>query len=135
MVDTGTTVNLFKKTVWCQLEGKQNTLAQWGGHKLVGVEGSPLSVCGVSTLHLAIAGTTFVSDFVIVDVLGVDCIIGSDFVMTYRGVVDLSKNTLQFRNVMVPLEKMPGKTLDVTNGCGRELQVALVETYLLPSSK
>ena len=45
MVDTGVTVSLFKKTVWCQLEWKLNTLAQWGGHKLVGVEDSPLSVC------------------------------------------------------------------------------------------
>ena len=95
--------------VWKMLEGKLNALAQWGGHKLVGINGSPLSEYGVSILHLVIADTTFVSIFVLVDVLGVDCIIGSDFLMKYRSVIDLSKNTLQFRNVMVPLEKMPEK--------------------------
>ena len=52
--------------------------------------------------------------------------------MKYRGVIDLSKNTIQFRNVKVPLEKMPGKSLDLTNGCSRELQVALVETLTIP---
>ena len=132
MVDTGATVSLFKKTVWCQLEEKQNILAHWDGHKLVGVEGSPLSVCGVSTLHLNIAGATFVSDFVIVDVLGVDCIIGADFLIKYRGVIDLSKNALQFGNVTVPLEMMPGKSSELANGCSRELKVALVETLTIP---
>ena len=72
------------------------------------------------------------SDFVIVDALGVDCIIGSDFLMKYRSVIDLSKNTLQFRNVTVPLEKMPRKSLDLTNRCSRELQVVLVETLAIP---
>ena len=77
MVDAGATVSLFKKTAWSQLEGVNCSLAPWEGHKLVGVEGSPVSVCGISTLQLDIAGTMFVSDFVVVDMLGVDCIIGS----------------------------------------------------------
>ena len=61
MIDTGATVSLFKKTAWSQLERVNCSLAQWEGHKLVGVEGtcSPVSVCGVSTLQLDIAGTTF----------------------------------------------------------------------------
>ena len=88
----------FKKTVWCQLEGEHGcSLSPWDGHKLVGVEGSPVSVCGVTTLH--IAGTTFVSDFVVVDALGVDCIIGLDFLRKFKGVIDLPKNILQFRNM------------------------------------
>ena len=57
-------MSLFKKTAWSQLERVNCSLAQWEGHKLVGVEGtcSPVSVCGVSTLQLDIAGkflTTF----------------------------------------------------------------------------
>eukprot|EP00731_Ephydatia_muelleri_P018416 Em0011g456a len=39
MIDTGATVSLFKKTVWCQLEGEHScSLSPWDGHKLVGVE-------------------------------------------------------------------------------------------------
>ena len=103
---------------------------------MVGVEGSPVSVCGVSTLQLDIAGTTFVSDFVVVDMLCVDCIVGSDFLKKYGGVIDLSKNTLQFRNVTVPLEEVTRKTSsNHTDRCSREhdeLQVALVETLAIP---
>ena len=66
MVDTGATVSLFKMTAWSQLEEANCSLAPWEGHKLVGVEGNPVSVCGVSTLQLDIAGTTFVSVFVVV---------------------------------------------------------------------
>ena len=136
MVDTGATVSLVKKTAWSQLEGVNCSLAPWEGHKLVGVEGSPVSVCGVSTLQLDIAGTTFVSDFVVVDMLGVDCIVGSDFLKKYGGVIDLSKNTLQFRNVIVPLEEVTRKTSsNHTDRCSHEhdeLQVVLVETLAIP---
>ena len=45
----------------------------------------------------------------------------------------MSRNILQFRNVTAPLEKMPGKSSDLTNGCSRELEVALVETLGIPS--
>ena len=119
--------------MWCQLEGENCcSLALWDGHKLVGVEGSPISVCGVTTLHLDIAGTTFVSDFVVVDVLGVDCIVGLDFLKKFGGVIDLSKNILQFRNVTVPLEKVPEKVSDHTDRCSELQRVALVETLTIP---
>ena len=102
------------------MEGENGcSLSPWDGHKLVGVEGSPVSVCGVITFHLNIAGTTFVSDFV--NVLGVDCIIGLDFLKKFGGVIDLPKNILRFRNVTVPLEKVPGKVSDHTDRCS-ELQ-------------
>ena len=124
---------LFKKTVWCQLEGEHGcSLSPWDGHKLVGVEGSPVSVCGVTTLHLDIAGTIFVSDFVVVDALGVDCIIGLDFLRKFEGVIDLPKNILQFRNVTVPLEKVPGKVSDHTDRRSELQRVALVETLAIP---
>eukprot|EP00731_Ephydatia_muelleri_P038438 Em0760g4a len=133
MIDTGATVSLFKRTVWCQLEGEHGcSLSPWDGHKLVGVEGSPVSVCGVTTLHLDIAGTTFVSDFVVVDALGVDCIIGLDFLRKFEGVIDLPKNILQFRNVTVPLEKVPGKVSDHTDRRSELQRVALVETLAIP---
>ena len=133
MIDTGATVSLFKKTVWCQLKGEHGcSLSPWDGHKLVGVEGSPVSVCGVTTLHLDIASTTFVSDFVVVDALGVDCIIGLDFLRKFEGVIDLPKNILQFRNVTVPLEKVPGKVSDHTDRRSELQRVALVETLAIP---
>ena len=76
------------------------------------------------------------SDFVVVDMLGVDCIVGSDFRKKYGSVIDLSKNTLQFRNVMVPLEEVTRKTSsNHTDRCSHEhdeLQVALVETLAIP---
>ncbi|KAL5464015.1 hypothetical protein EMCRGX_G032972, partial [Ephydatia muelleri] len=89
-------------------------------------------LCGVTTLHLDIAGTTFVSDFVVVDALGVDCIIGLDFLRKFEGVIDLPKNILQFRNVTVPLEKVPGKVSDHTDRRSELQRVALVETLAIP---
>ena len=51
----------IKKAVWSQLkEVNCCSLAPWDGYKLVGVKGSPLSECAISTLQLDIAGTTFV---------------------------------------------------------------------------
>eukprot|EP00731_Ephydatia_muelleri_P003189 Em0001g3189a len=94
MIDTGATVSLFKKTVWCQLEGEHGcSLSPWDGHKLVGVE---------------------------------------DFLRKFEGVIDLPKNILQFRNVTVPLEKVPGKVSDHTDRRSELQRVALVETLAIP---
>eukprot|EP00731_Ephydatia_muelleri_P027657 Em0019g530a len=81
LVDTGAAVSLLNASVW---KGINNTetrivLQQWSGKKLVGVNGTPLSVKGcVHTCVLIGGGTEFEGSFVVSDGLVVDAIVGLD---------------------------------------------------------
>ena len=54
-------------------------LSLWGGKQIVGVVGSPLMVLGVCTLDLRFTDLVIQADFVVVDCLAVESIIGLDF--------------------------------------------------------
>ena len=133
MVDTGAAVSLLSSKVWCALGGeKVLQLSLWGGKQIVGVVGSPLMVLGVWTLDLKFADLVLQADFVAVDYLTVESIIGLDFLESQGCVVDLHKKLLQVGGLSIPLEH--GQ--DTGDSQQIAAEVALVETLsILPFSE
>ena len=67
-----TAVSLVRKDVWDRLGGANAStfgLSPWRGKHLVGVEGSTVPVCGVTTLDLHLEDQAFSVDLVVIDSL------------------------------------------------------------------
>ena len=73
-------------------------LEPWIGQRLVGVEGTPLQVCGTAQVELKLGEETFQSRVVVVDGLTADVILGLDFQEAHSCTVDIGKKTLHFTN-------------------------------------
>ena len=105
MLDTGAVVSLVRKDVWDRLGGASRFgLSHWRGRHLVGVEGSTVPVCGVTTLDFHLADQAFSVDLVVVDSLKVESILGLDFLEKHHGIIDLSKMVLQLEGVSIQLQ-------------------------------
>ena len=117
--DTGAAVSLLSRKMWCALVSRKMWCAlvsrkmwcalvlqlyPWGGKQLVGVVGSPVMVLRVCTLQLRYVDLVLQADFVVVDSLQVESIIGLDFLEAHNCIIDLPNKLLQFRCVSVPLE-------------------------------
>ena len=79
-------------------------------HKLVGVQGSPLSVCGIAKVNIDLAGENFEAQVVIVDSLTNEAILGKDFLKANQCIIDVSRETLHFktRGITLSLNSPPG---------------------------
>ena len=129
MVDTGAAVSLLSSKVWSALGGeKMLQLSPWGGKQIVGVVGSPLTVLGVCTLDLRFTDLVIQADFVVVDCLAVESIIGLDFLERQGCVVDLPNKLLQVRGLSVPLVHAQ----DTDGSQQIPADVAVVETLSIP---
>ena len=121
-----TQLTFMSSKIWSALGGgKVLQLSPWGGKQIVGVIYSPLMVLGVCTLDLRFTDLVIQADFVVVDSLAVESIIGLDFLERQGCVVDLPNKLLQVRGLSVPLEH--GQYTDDSqhadfsgSGCGRE---------------
>eukprot|EP00731_Ephydatia_muelleri_P017395 Em0010g493a len=130
MVDTGAAVSLLGKDVWNMLSRTSNcTLEQWSGGRLVGVEGSSVPVHGVTTMDIQLQGQMVSIDFVVVEMLKVESLMGLDFLERYSCVVDLSEKVLQFKGVQVPLSKQTANRKHCQIG---RVNVSLLETVTIP---
>ena len=130
IVDTGAAVSLLGKDVWNMLSRTSNcTLEQWSGGRLVGVEGSSVPVHGVTTMDIQLQGQMVSIDFVVVEMLKVESLMGLDFLERYSCVVDLSEKVLQFKGVQVPLSKQTANRKHCQIG---RVNVSLLETVTIP---
>ena len=50
---------MLDEAFWEKANHGDRSLEPWMGHRLVGVEGTPLHICGVSNVKLTFAGETF----------------------------------------------------------------------------
>ena len=66
--------------MWNMLSRTSNcTLEQWSGGRLVGVEGSSVPVHGMTTMDIQLQGQMVSIDFVVVEMLKVESLMGLDF--------------------------------------------------------
>ena len=129
MVDTGAAVSLLSSRIWSTLGGEKVVqLSPWGGKQIIGVIGSPLMVLGVCTLDLRFTDIVIQTDFVVVDSLAVEAIIGLDFLESQGCVVDLPNKVLQVKGLLVPLER--SQSMDDSQQISAD--VAVVETLFIP---
>ena len=79
-------------------------------NKLVGVQGTPLSICGIAQVDIDLAGEKFNTQMVVVDSLTNEAILGKDFLRTNRCIIDVSRETLHFdsRGITLSLNSPPG---------------------------
>ena len=69
MIDTGASVSLIREDVWLGITAGRGTQLEVWDRNLVGVEGSPLSVRGATTLDITLAGIVVRSDFLVAKTL------------------------------------------------------------------
>ena len=133
MLDTGAAVSLVRKDVWDRLGGASRFgLSPWRGRHLVGVEGSTVPVCGVTTLDFHLADQAFSVDLVVVDSLKVESILGLDFLEKYHGIIDLSKMVLQLEGVSIQLQHHADSS-NSSDMLANEVSVSLIETVKIPA--
>ena len=105
MVDTGAAVSLLRKDKWQLLGGADKyKLEQWTGSQLVGVEGSPVPVYGATCVKVQMGDLCVNIDFLVVDSLKVESLIGIDFLEKHRCVVNLEEGVLQLKGISIPLQ-------------------------------
>ena len=130
MVDTGAAVSLLGRDVWNMLSRTSNcSLEQWSGGRLVGVEGSSVPVHGMTTMDIQLQGQMVSIDFVVVEMLKVESLMGLDFLEKNNCVIDLSEKVLQFKGVQVPLSIQAANIKHCQIGC---VNVSLLETVTIP---
>ena len=134
MLDTGAAVSLVRKDVWDRLGGASRFgLSPWRGRHLVGVEGSTVPVCGVTTLDFHLADQAFSVDLVVVDSLKVESILGLDFLEKHHGIIDLSKMVLQLKGVSIQLQHHADSS-NSSDMLANEVSVSLIETVKIPAN-
>ena len=128
VLDTGAAVTLVRKELWelSKLQGME--LEEWNGKQLVGVEGTPLHVCGIAQVQISLGGRCFQSQVVIVSGLTADAILGLDFLEANGCTINLGKKTLHFQDCNLSL------SLDTSiQSSPTTVRVAVVSTLQVPA--
>ena len=99
LADTGSRYSILRADVWEKTKRMNATVTPWSGPLLVGVEGTALGVRGVSQLDLTIPHSgTIVQEFVVVETLTSEAILGLDFLETQGATLDFPAKILRFRH-------------------------------------
>lgn len=95
LVDTGAAVTLINKTTWQHcLPPNQYKLEPWTGHRLIGVESSPLQVLGQVSIPIEIDSQVFNVAVVVVNGISETAILGLDFLADYQCHIDIETQIL-----------------------------------------
>ena len=105
MVDTGAAVSLIREDVWTQLTSMGDIKLETWNKKLVGVEGSPLSVLGATTLDVTLAGTVVSGDFLVAKALSAEDIMGLDFLEGQGCVINTGQGVIHMKGKAIPLSR------------------------------
>ncbi|KAL5482287.1 hypothetical protein EMCRGX_G022596 [Ephydatia muelleri] len=133
-VDTGAAVSLLSSKIWREIENTRVPIVMqpWLGKKLVGVDGTPLSVRGCIHAPLCIGGTQFNRSFVIASDLWVEAIVGLDFIRAHKCVIDCSNNTISFKSADVSVELLSPKAMEEMSSTVRSIGLVTTERILVP---
>ena len=134
LVDTGAAVSLLSSKIWREIENTRVPIVMqpWLGKKLVGVNGTPLSVRGCIHAPLCIGGIQFNGSFVIASDLWVEAIVGLDFIRAHKCVIDCSNNTISFKSADVSVELLSPKAMEEMSSTVRSIGLVTTERILVP---
>ena len=107
LIDTGAGVSLLRGGVWDRIRPNNCKPSPVTAHRLVGVDGIPISVQGSALIQFSVSGMVFEHEFIIADHITAEAILGLDFLEANKCVLDLSKEQLSIRNKV---------TLDLNSG-------------------
>ena len=95
VLDTGAAVSLIREDVWTRITKTAGVslpeLREWRGKRLVGVNGSPLSVRGFGKFQVFVGDRHLPAEVTLIitsDLTVQKAILGLDFVETYKCVID-----------------------------------------------
>ena len=94
LIDTGSVISIVKSAVWTQADPLCRQLTPYTGSRLVGVEGTPLSVRGKTTADVSFGSERFQVPVIVVDQLSADVILGLDFLEDHRCTIDIASRVL-----------------------------------------
>ena len=105
VVDTGASITVLDGTFWEKANCEECSLEPWTGRRLVGVEGTPLHICGASNVELKFAGETFHCPVLVARSLTSEAILGLDFLEANNCTLEMADRKLTFpeRGVAVSL--------------------------------
>ena len=95
IIDTGSPVTLVLGDVWDQCKKELQMLEPWIEQQLVGLDGTPLAVCGSTLVNLELDWTVLKQRALIVDSLVSESILGLDFLQKNVCTIALVKGCLQ----------------------------------------
>ena len=108
LVDTGAAV---RENVWDEISQKYTTRTlEMTQKRLIGVQGMPLVVLGVTNVMMMFGGEEFQTEVIVADTLSSGAIISRDILQQNKCVIDLEQNTLKFkqRGITLLLNAEPG---------------------------
>ena len=109
-----------------KLQGME--LEEWNGKHLVGVEGTPLHVCGIAQVQISLGERCFQSQVVIVSGLTADAILVLDFLVANCCTIVQGKKTLHFQDCNMSL------SLDTSvQSYSATVRVAVMSTLQVPA--
>ena len=129
MVDTGASVSLLHADIWNEITTDCDLGLEAWHRKLIGMEGSPLSVLGTATLGVGLGGITVQSDFLVAAELSSKAIIGLDFLEKHEAVLNLGQGVLHLKGRAIPL----GKTSPISAMGVNNINLKINETIELPA--
>ena len=105
LIDSGATVSaIHQKVVTGSCISPQQLLQS----ETVGANGTPLSVVGQATLPVTLRSFLTQQHFIVVSDLFVDCLLGADFLVSHKVVIDCGERVLHIGGVN-------GKTVSFTS--------------------
>ena len=105
LIDTGAAVTLIHKDAW---DNMQRQLEPWAEVRLVGVDGSPLTVHGQARVDISLHGHSYPTRVVVVSPLTTEAILGLDFLQERKASINFEKAELSIcQQPPIPLEKPP----------------------------
>ena len=111
LVDTGAVVTLLSKGLWNQVNAERKYKLSTNYQKrLVGVQGSPLEICGTAEVRIMLSEEEFDTLVYVVDSLTTEVILGRDFLKKHSCVIDVGQNLIQFggRGLTMALDSEAG---------------------------
>lgn len=122
MLDTGAAISLISDRTWGLIDDGKSSLANWDGHKLVGVEGSAIPILGVAqNLNINFAGVEVNGDFIVASTLNSEAILGLDFLERHQCCINTEQKVLHLKGRALRLSRNANPS-DV----GREVNEAKV---------
>ena len=131
LVDTGAAATLISKELWDRCGGEMQ-LESAEGRKLVGVQGTPLTLHGTAQIPLELHDEPFSVRVLVADKLtrGVDVIIGRDFLKDHHCIIEMGKAKdvlhLKEQGISIVLNSKEPEPLDT------EVHVILDESLNVP---
>ena len=103
LVDMGAGVSLLNKEVWDKLRQAEDTLKPVVTQRIVGVDGIPIRIEGSVSVPFTIGKATFNHEFIVVNEITAEAILGLDFLEAKKCVLDLAGGKIQITDQTVTL--------------------------------